>query len=67
MLKLFVKRSFKRLEFVFFQDTSFPPGFDEAETVTHQLDESRRDGKKAYPEAAVADAGVDEDNEGIEE
>ena len=46
---LFVKRSFKGLEFVFLQDTSFPPGFDEAEAVAHQLDEGRRDGEQAYP------------------
>ncbi len=64
---LFVERSFKGLEFVFLQNTSFPPGFDEAEAVTHQLDESRRDGEQTHPETAVADAGVDEDDEGVEE
>lgn len=64
---LFVERSFKGLEFVFLQNTSFPPGFDEAEAVAHQLDKSRRDGEQTHPETAVADAGVDEDDKGIEE
>ena len=56
----------KRQELILLQDAAFPPGFDEAEAVAHQLDEGRRDGEQADPEAAILDAGVDEDDEGIE-
>ena len=41
---LFIEGPLKRLELVFLQHASFPPGFDEAEAVTHQLNEGRRDG-----------------------
>ena len=60
---LTIKASFEGLEFILFEDAPFPPRFDEAETVAHQLDKGRRDGEQTYPEAAVADAGVDEDDE----
>ena len=52
---LFVERSFKCLEFVLFEDTSFDPGFDETEAIAHQLDEGGGDAEQAHPEAAVAD------------
>lgn len=61
-----IKVFFEGLEFVLFEDAPFPPGLDEAEAVAHQLYEGCRDGEQAYPEAAVAYAGVDEDDEGIE-
>ena len=60
-----IKVFFKGCEFILLEDTAFPPGLDEAEAVAHQLDEGRRDGEQANPEAAVADAGVDEDNKAI--
>ena len=42
---LFVERSFEGCKFILLEDAAFPPGFDEAEAVAHQLDEGRRDGK----------------------
>ena len=53
----------ERRKLVLLQYASFPPGLDEAEAVARQLDEGGRDGKQTYPQAAVADAGVDEDDE----
>ena len=52
---LFVECSFKGLEFVFLQYTSFPPGFDESEAVAHQLDEGRRDGEDAHSQTPILD------------
>ena len=62
---LFIERSFERLEFVLFPHAPFPPGFDEAKAVAHQLDEGGGDGQYAHPQTPVLDAGVDTDNDTI--
>ena len=59
---LFVECLFECLEFVLFEYAPLPPGFDEAETVAHQLDEGGGDGEDAHPQTAVADGRVDEDD-----
>ena len=50
-----------------FPDAAFPPRLDEPETVAHQLDEGSRYAEQSHFQALVLDAGVDEDDEAVEE
>jgi hypothetical protein len=70
-IRLFVELLLERLTFslrllamrklALFQDTAFPPLFDEAKAVAHQLGESGRNTEQAYPGIEVADGRIEEE------
>ena len=50
---------FESLELILPPDAALPPGGDEARAITGELYESRRDAQQADTQAAVADSGID--------
>ena len=62
---LFVEVFLKGLELVLLQHAALPPRLDESETVAHELGEGGGNGQQAYPEAAVLQRRMDEDDGAI--
>ena len=63
---LFVKILLVCLKLALALHAPLPPCLDEAATIAHQLGERGTDRQQAYADAAVVEAGVDEDEDGIE-
>ena len=62
---LFVEVLLESRKLILLQDATLPPGFNKAEAIAHQLRKSGGDGKQAYLQTLVLNAGVNTDDTAI--
>lgn len=60
---LFIEVFFESGEFILFEYDAFPPCFDKAKAIAHELYEGGWNRENTYPDAAVSDGRIDEDDE----